>query len=131
MISSKNKRYIKQIESSSVYEVAHVTPVTKANQLSKALKNDVLLKREDLQPVFSFKIRGAYNKLSKLKKKGIEGPVIAASAGNHAQGVAFGAKSLGMQSYIVMPITTPPIKVNSVKNYGGKIILHGDNFDEA
>ena len=69
MISSKNKGYIKQIETSNVYEVAHVTPVTKANQLSKVLKNDVLLKREDLQPVFSFKIRGAYNKLSKLRKK--------------------------------------------------------------
>ena len=79
--------------------------------------------KEKIYSQFLFKIRGAYNKLSKLKKKGIEGPVIAASAGNHAQGVAFGAKSLGMQSYIVMPITTPPIKVNSVKNYGGKVIL--------
>ena len=131
MNSSKFKKYIKLIESSSVYDVAQVTPVTKAIQLSKALKNEILLKREDLQPVFSFKIRGAYNKLAKLKQKGIEGPFIAASAGNHAQGVAFGAKSLGLKAYIVMPITTPSIKVNSVKNYGGKVILHGDNFDEA
>ena len=96
MNSSKFKKYIKLIESSSVYDVAQVTPVTKAIQLSKAFKNKILLKREDLQPVFSFKIRGAYNKLAKLKQKGIEGPFIAASAGNHAQGVAFGAKSLGL-----------------------------------
>ena len=131
MNSSKIKRYVGLIESSNVYDVAQITPVTKANQLSKLLKNEVLLKREDLQPIFSFKIRGAYNKLSKLKQKGIKGPFIAASAGNHAQGVAFGAKSLGLKTYIVMPITTPLIKVNSVKNYGGKVILFGDNFDEA
>ena len=131
MNSSKFKTYIKLIEASSVYDVAQITPVTKATQLSKALKNNILLKREDLQPVFSFKIRGAYNKLAKLKKKGISGPFIAASAGNHAQGFAFGAKSLGLMAYIVMPITTPSIKVNSVKNFGGKVILHGDNFDEA
>ena len=131
MISSKTKRYINLIESSNVYDIAQITPVTKANQLSKELKNEVFLKREDLQPVFSFKIRGAYNKLYKLKKNGLKSPVIAASAGNHAQGVAFGAKSLGLKAYIVMPITTPPIKVNSVKNYGGKVILYGDNFDEA
>ena len=131
MNSSNIKKYVGLIESSNVYDVAQITPVTKANQLSKLLKNEVLLKREDLQPIFSFKIRGAYNKLSKLKQKGIKGPFIAASAGNHAQGVAFGAKSLGLKAYIVMPITTPSIKVNSVKNYGGKVILYGDNFDEA
>ncbi len=131
MNSSNLKKYVGLIESSNVYDVAQITPVTKANQLSKLLKNEVLLKREDLQPIFSFKIRGAYNKLSKLKQKGIKGPFIAASAGNHAQGVAFGAKSLGLKAYIVMPITTPSIKVNSVKNYGGKVILYGDNFDEA
>ena len=131
MNSLKIKKYISLIESSDVYDVAQITPVTKANQLSKTLKNEIFLKREDLQPVFSFKIRGAYNKLSKLKKKGLIGPFIAASAGNHAQGVAFGAKSLGLKAYIVMPLTTPSIKVNSVKNYGGKVILHGDNFDEA
>ena len=131
MNSSNFKTYIKLIESSSVYEVAQITPITKATQLSKALKNNILLKREDLQPVFSFKIRGAYNKLAKLNKKGITGPFIAASAGNHSQGFAFGAKSLGLKAYIVMPITTPSIKVNSVKSFGGKVILHGDNFDEA
>ena len=128
MNSSKIKKYVGLIESSNVYDVAQITPVTKANQLSKLLKNEVLLKREDLQPIFSFKIRGAYNKLSKLKQKGIKGPIIAASAGNHAQGVAFGAKSLGLKAYIVMPITTASIKVNAVKNCGGKVILNGDNI---
>ena len=131
MNSPKFKSYISRIESSSVYDVAQITPITKANQLSRALKNEIYLKREDLQPVFSFKIRGAYNKLAKLKKSGLDVPVIAASAGNHAQGVAYGAKSLGLKAFIVMPVTTPSIKVNSVRNFGGKVILYGDNFDEA
>ena len=97
--------------------MAQVTPVTKAIQLSKALKNEILLKREDLQPVFSFKIRGAYNKLAKLKQKGIEGPFIAASAGNHAQGVAFGAKSLGLKETmikVVMILPTARLKIPSI-----------------
>ena len=131
MNSSKFKSYVSRIESSKVYDVAQITPITKANQLSGLLKNEIFLKREDLQPVFSFKVRGAYNKLALLKEKGQKGPFIAASAGNHAQGVAFGAKSLGLKAFIVMPVTTPSIKVNSVKNYGGKVILYGDNFDEA
>ena len=131
MNSPKFKSYISRIESSSVYDVAQITPITKANQLSRALKNEIYLKREDLQPVFSFKIRGAYNKLARLKKSGLDVPVIAASAGNHAQGVAYGAKSLGLKAFIVMPVTTPSIKVNSVRNFGGKVILYGDNFDEA
>ncbi len=97
MNSPKFKSYISRIESSSVYDVAQITPITKANQLSRALKNEIYLKREDLQPVFSFKIRGAYNKLAKLKESGLDVPVIAASAGNHAQGVAYGAKSLGFK----------------------------------
>ena len=84
-----------------------------------------------MQPVFSFKIRGAYNKISKIKKKGSNRPVIAASAGNHAQGVAYSAKKLGLKSVIVMPITSPLIKINAVKNFGGKVVLFGDNFDEA
>ena len=131
MNSSEINRYKRLIESSNVYDVALITPITKANQLSKTLKNEILLKREDLQPIFSFKVRGAYNKLAKLRQNGLTGPVIAASAGNHAQGVSFGAKNLGIKAYIVMPITTPSIKVDSVKNYGGKVILKGDNFDEA
>ena len=115
MNSSKFKSYVSRIESSKVYDVAQITPITKANQLSGLLKNEIFLKREDLQPVFSFKVRGAYNKLALLKEKGLKGPFIAASAGNHAQGVAFGAKSLGLKAFIVMPVTTPSIKVNSVK----------------
>ena len=131
MISNKLKAYNKLIRASNVYDVAEVTPITKANTLSKELKNNIFLKREDLQPVFSFKVRGAYNKISKIKEKGENRPVIAASAGNHAQGVAYSAKKLGLKSIIVMPITTPLIKINSVKNFGGKVIFFGDNFDEA
>ncbi len=131
MISNKLKAYNKSIRSSNVYDVAEVTPITQANTLSKDLKNNIFLKREDLQPIFSFKVRGAYNKLSKIKKNGTSSSVIAASAGNHAQGVAYSAKRLGLKSIIVMPITTPLIKINAVKNFGGKVMLFGDNFDEA
>ena len=131
MISNKLKAYNKLIRASNVYDVAEVTPITKANSLSKQLKNNIFLKREDLQPVFSFKVRGAYNKISKLKKTSSDRTVIAASAGNHAQGVAYSAKKLGLKSIIVMPITTPLIKINAVKNLGSKVIFFGDNFDEA
>ena len=131
MISNKLKAYNKLIKASNVYDVALVTPITKANNLSKLLKNAIFLKREDLQPIFSFKLRGAYNKISKIKKNGSNRTVIAASAGNHAQGVSYSAKKLGLKSIIVMPITTPLIKINAVKNFGGKVILFGDNFDEA
>ena len=131
MISNKLKAYNKLIRASNVYDVANVTPITKANTLSRQLKNNIFLKREDLQPVFSFKVRGAYNKISKLKKNSTDRTVIAASAGNHAQGVAFSAKKLGLKSIIVMPITTPLIKINAVKNLGGKVVFYGDNFDEA
>ena len=131
MISNKLKAYNKLIRASNVYDVAEVTPITKANTLSKQLKNNIFLKREDLQPVFSFKVRGAYNKISKIKKISPDRPVIAASAGNHAQGVAYSAKKLGLKSIIVMPITTPLIKINAVKSLGGKVVFFGDNFDEA
>ena len=131
MISNKLKAYNKLIRASNVYDVAKVTPITKANTLSKQLKNNIFLKREDLQPVFSFKVRGAYNKISKIKKISPDRPVIAASAGNHAQGVAYSAKKLGLKSIIVMPITTPLIKINAVKSLGGKVVFFGDNFDEA
>ncbi len=131
MISKILKEYNKSIRASNVYDIAEATPITKANTLSKSLKNNIFLKREDLQPIFSFKLRGAYNKISKIKKKGSKRPVIAASAGNHAQGVAYSAKKLGFKSIIIMPITTPLIKINAVKNFGGKVVLFGDNFDEA
>ena len=106
MISNKLRAYNKLIRASNVYDVAEVTPITKANTLSRQLKNNIFLKREDLQPIFSFKVRGAYNKISKIKKISPDRPVIAASAGNHAQGVAYSAKKLGLKSIIVMPITT-------------------------
>ena len=131
MISKVLKTYNKSIRASSVYDIAVVTPLTRANSLSKSSKNNIFLKREDLQPIFSFKLRGAYNKLFKLKQKGSSASVVAASAGNHAQGVAYSAKQLGLKSIIVMPITTPLIKINAVKNFGGKVVLFGDNFDEA
>ena len=126
-----SKPYLKKIDNSSVYDVAEVSPLEKAHILTKSTKNRVYLKREDLQPVFSFKLRGAYNKISKLQDKDATNGVIAASAGNHAQGVAYAAKKLGINSTIVMPTTTPEIKVNSVRRLGAKIVLEGDSFDEA
>lgn len=123
--------YIKKILEARVYDVAVETPLDTASMLSKRLNNQVLLKREDLQPVFSFKIRGAYNKMSGLSAKAKERGVITVSAGNHAQGVALAAKTLNIKATIVMPNTTPDIKVTSVRERGGKIILHGDTYDEA
>tara|TARA_B100001250_G_scaffold339369_1_gene306711 strand:- start:3468 stop:5000 length:1533 start_codon:yes stop_codon:yes gene_type:complete len=126
-----SKSYIKKIKESNVYDVADISPLEKAPILSKSLKNRVYLKREDLQPVYSFKLRGAYNKISRLKEKETSKGVIAASAGNHAQGVAYAAKKLRIKSIIVMPTTTPLIKINSVRRLGAKIVLKGDSFDEA
>ncbi len=124
-------RYIKRILEARVYDVAVETPLDEARGLSERLNNRVLLKREDLQPVFSFKIRGAYNKLRQLTEKERACGVIAASAGNHAQGLAMAAKHLGVKATIVMPKTTPELKVNNVRRLGGKVVLHGDTFDEA
>ena len=123
--------YIERILRARVYDVAQDSPLTRANNLSRRLGNEVFLKREDLQPVFSFKLRGAYNKLVHLDQETLARGVIAASAGNHAQGVALGAARLGAQATIVMPRTTPPIKVQAVRNLGAKAILHGDSYDEA
>ncbi|WP_373507835.1 threonine ammonia-lyase, biosynthetic [Thiocapsa sp.] len=123
--------YIERILRARVYDVAHETPLTHAPQLSLRIDNEVFLKREDLQPVFSFKLRGAYNKLIHLDPDVRARGVIAASAGNHAQGVALGAAKLGVPATIVMPRTTPAIKVRSVRRLGGKAILHGDSYDEA
>ena len=125
------ENYIKKILRAKVYDVAEETPLDYARSLSERINNRVYLKREDLQPVFSFKLRGAYNKMAQLSpEQGAKG-VIAASAGNHAQGVALSAKKLGIKALIVMPKTTPEIKIKSVKSYGAKIILHGDSYDEA
>ncbi|WP_111641406.1 threonine ammonia-lyase, biosynthetic [Marinimicrobium alkaliphilum] len=123
--------YIKRILNARIYDLAIETPLDHARLLSQRTGNNVLLKREDLQPVFSFKIRGAYNKLLQLSEEERARGVIAASAGNHAQGLAMGAKHLGVKATIVMPRTTPPIKVDAVRARGAKVILHGDSFDEA
>ncbi len=125
------QKYLKKILESRVYDVAIETPLHEAAFLSKRFDNKILLKREDLQPVFSFKLRGAYNKISRLTKQQREVGVITASAGNHAQGVAFTGKRLGISTIIVMPKTTPEIKVASVKGYGAKVVLHGDTYDDA
>jgi len=123
--------YIKKILKAPVYDAAVETPIDKAGILSKRLNNRVLIKREDLQPVYSFKIRGAYNKMAQLTDEEKAKGVIAASAGNHAQGVALAAVKLNIKATIVMPVTTPAIKVDSVKEKGGKVVLHGDTFNEA
>lgn len=125
------KNYIKKILTANVYDVAIESPLDVAPMLSSRLNNKVLLKREDLQPVFSFKLRGAYNKMSSLTSAEKAKGVIAASAGNHAQGVALSAKVLGIKATIVMPKTTPNIKVDAVRNYGAKTVLIGDNYDDA
>ncbi len=123
--------YVKKILKARVYDLAIETPLDPAPRLSKRLENNIYLKREDLQPVFSFKIRGAYNRIAHLTEKEKAAGVIAASAGNHAQGVAMSAGRLGIQALIVMPKTTPPIKVEAVKCRGAKVLLKGDSYDEA
>ena len=123
--------YIKRILDARVYEVARETPVDEALLLSKRFGNRIWLKREDLQSVFSFKLRGAYNKMHGLSAAQRARGVIAASAGNHAQGVAMAAQKLAVPATIVMPRTTPGIKVNAVRARGAQVVLHGDSFDEA
>ncbi len=123
--------YLRQILLSPVYEAARVTPLTPLKKISERLGHPVSLKREDMQPVHSFKLRGAYNKIAQLTPAQLQAGVIAASAGNHAQGVALSAAKLGINATIVMPVITPDIKVDSVRRFGGKVILHGNNFDEA
>ncbi|WP_324711427.1 threonine ammonia-lyase, biosynthetic [Pseudomonas citronellolis] len=125
------KEYVRKILAAPVYDVAIETPLQAARQLSERLGCQVLLKREDLQPVFSFKIRGAYNKLAQLSTAERSRGVIAASAGNHAQGLALAAKELGVSATIVMPRTTPELKVQGVLSRSGKVLLHGDAFPEA
>jgi len=123
--------YLQRIQNSSVYDVAIVSPLDFAHNLSARLKNRIWLKREDLQPVFSFKLRGAYNKLASLSADELDSGVICSSAGNHAQGVALAAQRRGVRAVIVMPVTTPSIKVNAVRSLGGEVVLHGDNYDDA
>ncbi|UOO81058.1 threonine ammonia-lyase, biosynthetic [Uruburuella testudinis] len=123
--------YLIRILTASVYDVAVETPLEPARILSRRSGNNVLLKREDLQPVFSFKIRGAYNKMAKLPAEALAKGVITASAGNHAQGVALSAQHLGCEATIVMPATTPQIKIDAVRNRGGKVVLKGVSYNDA
>jgi len=122
---------LRLILTSRVYEVAHHTPLERAARLSRRFDNDVLLKREDLQPVFSYKLRGAYNRIAHLPEPERARGVIAASAGNHAQGVAFAARHLGLSALIVMPRTTPEIKVAAVHDLGADVVLTGDTYADA
>ena len=129
MITSEE--YLKKILLAPVYEAAIETKLQPLKKLSARLNNHILLKREDLQPVHSFKLRGAYNKLSNLTQQQKQKGVIAASAGNHAQGLALSAQKMGLKATIVMPITTPDIKVNSVRSFGANVVLFGESFDAA
>ncbi|QTT89055.1 threonine ammonia-lyase, biosynthetic [Pseudomonas chlororaphis] len=125
------EHYVKKILAAPVYDLAVRTPLQPAPALSAALGNQVLLKREDLQPTFSFKIRGAYNKLVQLSDEQKRRGVITASAGNHAQGVALAARELGIKATIVMPSTTPQLKVQGVSSRGAEAVLHGESFPFA
>jgi len=123
--------YLQRILTARVYDVARETALEPARSLSRRLGNHVLLKREDQQPVFSFKLRGAYNKMVRLAPALLERGVICASAGNHAQGVALAAKRLGSRAVVVMPVTTPRLKVDAVHALGAEVVLHGDSFSDA
>ncbi len=123
--------YLRKILTARVYDVAVETPLEPARILSQRLHNKVLFKREDQQPVFSFKLRGAYNKMAHLSPEQLQRGVICASAGNHAQGVALGAHRLGTRAVIVMPVTTPRLKIDAVKALGGEVVLHGDSYSDA
>jgi threonine dehydratase len=126
-----NNDYLERILKARVYDLAVETPLEPARALSARLGNTLLLKREDLQPIFSFKVRGAYNKMASLPRARLKKGVIAASAGNHAQGVALAAQRLGCRAVIVMPVTTPRIKVDAVAALGAEVVLHGDSYAEA
>ncbi|MDA7416764.1 threonine ammonia-lyase, biosynthetic [Xenophilus arseniciresistens] len=123
--------YLRKILNARVYDVAIESPLEFARVLSARLNNRILLKREDQQPVFSFKLRGAYNKMAHLSAEQLAKGVICASAGNHAQGVALGARKLGTRAVIVMPVTTPQLKIDAVRGLGGEVHLHGDSYSDA
>ncbi|THF64615.1 threonine ammonia-lyase, biosynthetic [Pseudothauera nasutitermitis] len=123
--------YLERILNAQVYDVAEPTPLELADNLSARLHNRIHFKREDMQPVFSFKLRGAYNKMAQLSPQALKRGVICASAGNHAQGVALSAQKLGVRAVIVMPTSTPQIKVDAVKARGGEVVLAGDSYSDA
>lgn len=131
MPTNTTQNYLAKIQNSHVYDVAKITPLELQINLSKRIKNNVLLKREDMQPVFSFKLRGAYNKMASLPADALAKGVIAASAGNHAQGVALSAQKLNCRAVIVMPTTTPQIKIDAVKSRGAEVVLFGDSYSDA
>lgn len=126
-----NLIYLQRILTSRVYDVAIETPLQAAPRLSQRLNNEIFFKREDLQPIFSFKLRGAYNRMAQLTAEERARGVITASAGNHAQGVAYSGKVLGVRTVIVMPATTPDIKVNACRAHGAEVVLHGDSYSDA
>jgi len=130
-MNTLHQDYLPRILSARVYEVSQETRLHTAPKLSERLGNNVLLKREDEQPIFSFKCRGAYNRIHKLMQEQTVKGVIAASAGNHAQGVAITAQKLGIAATVVMPTPTPSIKVEAVRRLGANAVLHGDDFDTA
>lgn len=123
--------YLQRILNARVYDVATESPLVLANKLSDRLKNQVWLKREDTQPIYSFKLRGAFNKMARLTASELARGVVCASAGNHAQGVALSARHLGCRAVVVMPVTSPQLKCDSVRALGGQVILHGDSYSEA
>ena len=131
IMNTADKSLIERILTARVYDVAKETPLDFAKNLSQRLDNQIFLKREDLQPVFSFKIRGAFNRMFQLSAEERARGIVAASAGNHAQGVALAGKTLGIRTIIVMPKVAPDIKINAVKSFGGEVVIHGNNFDEA
>ncbi len=130
-MTSATPDYLERILNAHVYDVAVETPLDLASNLSARIHNRILLKREDVQPVFSFKIRGAYNKMAHLSPQALKRGVICASAGNHAQGVAMSARKLGVRAVIVMPVSTPQIKVDAVRARGGEVVLVGDSYSDA
>ena len=123
--------YLQKILTARVYDVARETPLEPARALSRRIGNQVLLKREDSQPVFSFKLRGAYNKMAHLSAEQLQRGVICASAGNHAQGVALSARKLGSRALVVMPVTTPKLKIDAVRALGGEVVLQGESYSDA
>ncbi|HSS38764.1 MAG TPA: threonine ammonia-lyase, biosynthetic, partial [Polyangia bacterium] len=129
--ATPDREYLRRILNARVYDVAQETPLERAPALSARLGTALLLKREDLQPVFSFKLRGAYNKIVNLPPAALRRGVIAASAGNHAQGVALSARKLGARAVIVMPVTTPEVKIAAVRALGAEVHLHGESYSDA
>ena len=123
--------YAEAVDNSKVYEAISPTQLTACPNLDKKTGNTVFIKREDQQPVFSFKIRGAFNKIAHLSKEELERGIVTSSAGNHAQGVGFSGQFFGCKTLIVMPVSTPTIKINAVKARGAEVVLHGDSYQEA